>query len=114
MVVLEDDDHWTAESADGAVLWTSKHENEPHGDTAFWLGALRTRMEQDYPSVEVVTIGGYSFLCATDSGAGHYRYFVGVMAHDDELNLIEVYYPTRQAEERNAAAVRAVIERGET
>lgn len=114
MVVLDDDDHWVAESADGAVLWTSKRENEPRGDTAFWLGALRERMAQDYPGIEEVTIGQYSFLRITDTGERHYRYLVGVMAHDDELNLVEVYFPNAEAEERHSAAVRAAVERGET
>src|SRR6185369_1298798 len=90
MVVLDDDDHWVAESADGVVLWTSKQENEPRGDTSFWLGAVRERMAQDYPSIEELTIGKYSFLRITDTGERHYRYFVGVMANDDELNLVEI------------------------
>ncbi len=114
MVVLDDDDTddvWVAESADGVTMWTSKQENEPRGDTAFWLSALKRRLADDYPVVEELSIGGFSFVRMVDD---KYRYLVGVRADGDELQLVEIYYPSAELEERHGPSVKATVERGET
>ncbi|MEZ0314941.1 MAG: DUF4349 domain-containing protein [Myxococcota bacterium] len=114
MVVLDEDDTddvWVAESADGVTVWTSKQENEPHGDTSFWIAALKARLAKDYPSVEEVSIGRFSFVRMVDE---KYRYLVGVMADDDDLQVVEIYYPSPELEERYGPGVKATVERGET
>jgi len=113
MVVLEDDvnDVWSAESADGAVMWTSKRTNEPRGDTAFWLSALKARLAREYPSIDELRIGNFAFVRLSDE---KYRYLVGVMADGDDVQVVEIYYPSPEHEERHGAAVKAVVERGET
>lgn len=111
MVLVDDDDVWRAESADGASIWASKRDNEPRGDTAFWLRAVKQRLAQDYPSIEEEQIGKFAVLRIVD---GQYRYLVGVLADDDDLQVIEVHYPTKDHEERHGAAVKATIARGES
>ncbi len=114
MVVLDEDDTddvWVAESADGVTMWTSKQDNEPHGDTAFWIAALKARLGKDYPSLEEVSIGKFAFVRMVDD---KHRYLVGVMADDDDVQLVEIYYPSAELEERYSGSVKATVERGET
>lgn len=114
MVVLGEREHWIAESADGAVIWSSKHENEPRGATEFWVKALEKRLGAEYGNAEVVKVGRYEFVRVIDSGETAYRYMVGVLADGDDLNLVEVYYPTPKHEQRHEKAVRSALERGES
>jgi len=113
MVELSDEDPWIAESADGAVIWASKHDNEPAGTTQFWLEAVRTRLEAMYGKGKVETVGAFEVLRLVDQGSTAYRYLVGVRVVEDELWLVEVYYPTAEHETRYDEAVRAVIAGGE-
>lgn len=111
VVTATDDDYWVAESADGAQIWASKLENEPRGDTVFWANALKTRLAKEYATVEETRIGKFQFVRIVDET---YRYLVGVSADDDDLQLIEIYYPTPEHEKRHGAAIQATVERGES
>jgi hypothetical protein len=111
-VALSDIDNWVAESADGAVIWTAEHEMQPPGTTAFWADAVRLRLKRRYGNAEVLTIGEFQVVRVVDTSEVEYRYLVGVRAVGDGLQVVEVYYPGPEQEERYGAAVRAVIEGG--
>jgi hypothetical protein len=111
-VALSDIDNWVAESADGAVIWTAEHEMQPPGTTAFWADAVRLRLKRRYGNAEVLTIGEFQVVRVVDTSEVEYRYLVGVRAVGDGLQVVEVYYPGPEPEERYGAAVRAVIEGG--
>lgn len=112
MVVLDEARHWVAESADGAVVWTSKRKNAPKGSSDFWASAIAERMQADFAETSRGKIGGFDFVTFIDGGTTHYRYLVGVRAAGDDLEVIEIYYPTPEHETRYAPGVNAVIPGG--
>lgn len=112
MVVLDASSHWIAESADGAVVWTSKRDNSPRGTNDFWSSAIADRMGPDFASVTRSKIGAFDFVTFEDGGNTHYRYMVGVHANGDKLEVIEIYYPTPEHEKRYSTGVNAVIPGG--
>jgi hypothetical protein len=112
-VALSDLDNWVAESADGAVIWTAEHEMQPPGTTAFWAEAVRARLADRYGNAELQQIGELQVVRVVDTSEVEYRYLVGVRVAGDALQVVEVYYPGPEQEERYGAAVRAAIERGE-
>jgi hypothetical protein len=113
MVVLSKDGAWIAESADGAVLWTSRRRNEPRGDSAFWLDAIRTRLAPDFASAEVTDAGTFHFIEFVDRADDPYHYLVGVRTQDDHLDIVEVYYPTPAHKMRYGDAILSSIAKGE-
>jgi hypothetical protein len=112
MVLLGKSERWTAEGADGAVIWASRRDNEPKGTTEFWLESLRGRLAPEYGSAESLRIGGFQFLRLVDQSEVAYRYLVGVRVDDGKLQLIEIYYPTAEHEKRYAPAIKAALEGG--
>lgn len=112
MVELDQDDSWRAESADGAVIWASRRENRPRGSAEFWLAAIERRLAPEYGSTQQLAYGGFKLLRLVDQSERAYRYLVGVRVVEDELQLVEVYYPGAQQEDRYQNAVRQAVERG--
>jgi len=111
MVAFDDDrEHWIAESADGAVVWAHERDNEPRGSSEFWLAALEERLAPEYASAQRLQIGGYQVLALVDQSERAYRYAVGVRVVDDELRVVEIYYPSQEHEARYDAAVRRALE----
>jgi hypothetical protein len=112
MVVLDEARHWVAESADGAVVWTSKRRNAPQGGSDFWATAIAERMQEDFARTSRSVIGNFDFVTFVDGGTTHYRYMVGVRAVGSDLEVIEIYYPTPEHEKRYAPGINAVIPGG--
>lgn len=113
MVSLENREHWMAESADGAQIWTHERENNPSGTTQFWIDAIRLRLGPSYASADVTTIGSFATLRLEDGGPEGYRYLVGVNVQGDDLHVVEIYFPTAEHEKRYREAVEASLQRGE-
>ncbi len=114
LVALSDREHWIAESADGAVIWSGRRDNLPRGSTDFWAQAVRDRLGRDYGSAELIDMGSFKVVRLVDQSEKGYRYLVAVRARGGDLDVIEVYYPSEEQEKRYADVVRATIERGET
>jgi hypothetical protein len=108
-VALDVKKRFIAESADGAVIWTSKLENDPAGSAAFWIDAVSQRLGPEFQSVDRLTAGGYQLLSFVSETDDPYRYLVGVRVEGDDLYLVEVYYPSATQEDRYKDAVLAVI-----
>ena len=113
-VALDVKKRFIAESADGAVIWTARLENDPLGDAAFWVESVRERLSDDFKSVEEQTVGGYKVLRFVSETDDDYRYLVGVRVDGDELHLVQVYFPSEETEKRYADAVRAAITGGKS
>lgn len=113
-VALDEKKHFVAESADGASIWTSKLENDPAGDAAFWVRALRERLGPEFESAEVTTEGGYQLIRFVSESDPAWRYLVGVRVDGDDLYLVEVYYPSPAHEDRYKDAVLAAIKGGQS
>ncbi len=102
MVALDNDYMWIAESADAAVMWSARRINSPQGDTNFWLKAIKERLAPHYGSAESFEAGQFKVLRLMD-GEGtidNYRYLIAIHADGDELNIVEIYYPTAEQEQR--------------
>lgn len=108
-VLLDREQGFVTESADGARLWASSRANNPQGDSAFWLAALRGRLESKFAEAATEEVGDFHVLRLQDPSPKAYRYVVAVRVVDDEVQLVEVYYPSPAHEERHRTAVRAVI-----
>jgi hypothetical protein len=108
-VALDEKHHFVAESADGAVIWSTTLKNEPEGDSAFWVDAVKQRLGPEFAKAEVQTQGSFQVLRVVDAGDPAYRYLVALRARGDELDLVEVYYPAASQEERYQKAVFAAI-----
>jgi hypothetical protein len=113
MVLLDGKKFWIAESADGAVFWASRHDQQPAGDTDFWLEALRLRLAPEFAAAETLQAGSFKILRFKDRSEKPYLYLVGIhVTKDNALELVEVYYPSQQQEERYGAAILTAIGKG--
>ena len=101
-----------AESADGAVIWTSTHRNRPRGQTDFWVASVKERLGPEFASVESEEVGDFTVLRFLDRGDEPYEYWVALRARGAKLDLVEVHLPSPAQRERYAAAMRAAIEGG--
>jgi Domain of unknown function (DUF4349) len=100
---------FVAESADGARIWTTRLPNEPRGDAAWWLEAVRSRMERDFAKAELRSVGEWQLLRLVGPNEPAYRYLIGVRTDGKSLELVEVYFPTKDQEERYGKAIDAVL-----
>lgn len=103
-----------AESADGAVIWTTKLDNEPLGDAGFWVSAIKERLGPEFAKTEVAAVGPYQVIRFESERNDPYRYLIGVRVDGDDLHLVEVYYPSPAHEERYKDAVTGVIAGGQS
>jgi len=103
---------FVVESADGSRLWTGRLENQPRGDTDFWLAALQERLGEEFGSAEVVEQGGFKLLRLVDRAEDPYTYMVGVRERGKHLDLVEIYYPSAAHAERHAEAIQAIFTGG--
>lgn len=109
-VALNDRQHFSAESADGAIVRATRLTNEPAGDAAFWIAAIEDRLASEFASAERSEIGGFQVLRLVEPGADDpYRYLIAVRVEGKHLQLVEIVYPGAAQEERYNAAVRAVL-----
>ncbi|MFT5683995.1 MAG: hypothetical protein ACI8RZ_004930 [Myxococcota bacterium] len=113
LVVLSPRGRFIAESADGAVLWTGRVPNEPRGDADFWIAAISQRLSGEFSASEVTTVGPWTMLRLVSDGEEPYRYLIGVIDTGKKLELIEIYYPTAEQEERYGADILASLRGGE-
>lgn len=114
LVALDDKRHFAAESADHAAIWTGRLKNEPGGDAAFWIAAVKERLAPGFAQAEVSTVGAYQVLRLVSATDPAYRYLVGIHTDGDHLDLVEVYYPSAAQEERFGKAVLAALAGGQS
>lgn len=112
MVGLGDDEHFVAESADGASVWAHTQPNDPEGDGAFWAEALDEHLSGDFSDAERWTAGDFELIALTDHGEDPYTWWVGVRADGKHRDVVEAWFPSADHLERHEAAVRACIEGG--
>lgn len=113
-VALDLKKRFIAESADGAVIWSAKLDNEPEGDAAFWVSALKQRLGPEFQSAEVQSRGAFQVIRFVSETDDPYRYLVGVRVEGEHLYLVEVYYPSPEVEKRYEEAVNQVIAGGQS
>ena len=115
MVQLNPRGRFIAESADGAMIWTSRLENAPRGDAAFWIEAIQERMTDEFDTIEPSSVGGFVLLHMTEQGEPEgYRYLVGIRDTGKWLEVVQVYYPSKEHEDRYGEDVMAAIRGGQS
>ena len=110
MVALSNKGPFMAESADGAVLWTMRLENDPVGDGAFWIAAVEDRIGQEFGDVERATLGDWACLMLQEPGSDTpYRWDVCVRDDGKHLTVAQAYYPSPVQAKRFAERVRYAL-----
>ena len=109
MVRLDARPHLIAEGADGARLWTSRQENSPQADTAFWAAAVEQRLGPEFKSVTRGAEGGFTTLRFLDRAGQPYVYVVALRVEGKHLQVVELYLPTLAHEARYATAFAAAL-----
>lgn len=110
MAKLSHRDQFVTESADGAVLWTARRPNEPRGTSEFWQTAIAKRLAPEYAKAETRNLGAFKALHLVDHGDDPYRYLIAVRANGNELELVEVFYPSAKQETRYQPEVAQILE----
>lgn len=111
-VLLSPNGLFRVEAADRTTMWASRRANDPRGDTAFWVEAIRSRLEPGFASVAVHTEGDFQVLELTERGSDPYRYLVAVRALHDQLDLVEAFFPSERERDRHGDAVLATLRTG--
>ena len=109
LVALSDQDHFQAESSDGVILWTARLDNQPQGSASFWLEAVKERIGEEFASAEEGKVGEYLTLRLVAPSEEPYTYTLALRVEGDELHLVEIYYPTAEAEQRHRKQIEAVL-----
>jgi hypothetical protein len=112
MVQLALKHRFIAESADGAVFRAMRLKNRPRGDSAFWMEALKQRLEPEFASAQELEAGEFRVLRLTERSDTPYQYLVGVRSRGRRLQVVEIYFPSSAQAERYEKAVLAVIAEG--
>ncbi|MCB9741877.1 MAG: DUF4349 domain-containing protein [Alphaproteobacteria bacterium] len=102
-----------AEAADGTTLHAARILNEPQGDEAFWIEAVKAALGPEFASADVSVVGGYATLRLEQPGAeAPYAWVVAVRVSGRYLELVEIYYPSPEHEARHEAAIEAILSAG--
>ena len=112
MVLLSATGPWIAEAADGAVVRSSSFRNRPRGDARFWAEAIRRRLVPELGEATIEDRGGFRVIRFGPPPGERYRYLVSVRTDEDELQIVEAYYPGPEAEERHGEAVLESLDAG--
>jgi len=92
LVSLSDKGPFIAESADGAVLWTHRVDNDPVGDGAFWVSAIEGRLAEDFVGQTRRSIGRWDCLSLDEPGSDEpYRWMVCVAPAGKFLEVAQVF-----------------------
>jgi len=110
LVALDVKRKYIAESADGTRIWSGRMENAPLADGKFWVDAIKQRLEKDFASAEVTTIGSFHVLTFTERADKPYTWMIALQPDGKHLSIVEVYYPDAAQQERYEGAVKTVIE----
>ncbi len=109
MVNLRQKGHWVAESADGARAWSGRLDNQPSGDSAFWVAAVQERVGPEFASVTAGQVGGFSTLRMVSRDDKPYVWLVGIRVNGRHIDIFEVFYPSLEQEQRHQPAVQAAF-----
>lgn len=105
-VSLSDTGPFRAESPEGAVLWTTRLRNDPVGDGAFWVEAIRRQVADSFDEAPALTLGAWTCLVLDEAGAdAPYRWQVCVRPDGRHLEVGQVYYPSPEQVDRYEARV---------
>ncbi|MCB9698764.1 MAG: DUF4349 domain-containing protein [Alphaproteobacteria bacterium] len=113
LVALSNKGPFAAESADGAVLWTWRAENDPVGDGAFWIDAVEDRLAEEFAAPTRKDVGGWSCVVLDEPGSDEpYRWQVCAQVQGKWVQVAQAWFPGAEQVERYGAAVDASLKAG--
>ncbi|MDH5232969.1 MAG: hypothetical protein OEY38_23185, partial [Gammaproteobacteria bacterium] len=92
-------------SGERVVFRASQQDNQPQGDTQFWLDAIKLRLKDRYQAADESDVGLFSFLRLQSYDDNPFVYYVGISAEDMKLVLVELYFPSLETEERYRSGI---------
>lgn len=115
MVQLSTRGRFIAESADGAIVWTGRVENQPEGSASFWVDAIEQRLGSEFDVDAAEMVGGFVMLRMVELETPEgYRYLIGLRTEGKWLEIVQVYYPSQDHEQRYQEAVMTAIAGGQS
>lgn len=108
--VFEDGRLVVAEAADGTRLRAGGRANEPLGTTEFWTAALSFHLSDFYRSAEEVSAGGYAGSLFESKDSPAYYYLVMVKADEDDLYVVETFFPDQTTREARLTPILTMLE----
>jgi len=103
---------WSAASPDGVTLGAQRRRNEPRGTTAFWVDAIRWRLQQRFDQVEQLPAGDFTVLRLLSREEPRFVYWVAVAVKSDRLLVAQAYFPSPAHEQRYRAPLLASLSGG--
>jgi len=103
---------WFAQAADGTAIRIGYVANEPRGDARFWASAIDFEMEgRDEVRVRQETQGPLEVRVYRDKDLEPRFYVVGIYGSpdDEEVTIVEVFFPDQDAYRTHQKAVRASL-----
>lgn len=111
-VSLQKKGAFIAESADGTVLRSTRLANQPNGDATFWQTAIHQRIAGGFVQVEQGTLGKFQTITLHEDSDTPYIWTIAISTVEDELWLIEAYYPNVTQWDRYHGAIESSITGG--
>jgi hypothetical protein len=112
-VFLEKNRYWHVTSSKGSEIWTRVLENDPKGNTQFWIDAIKSKIGPQFKNQSEVLVGEFKFVRVEAFGSDPYIYYVGVSADGDDLKIVEMYFPNVAQEKLHLENIKSVIKAGE-
>jgi hypothetical protein len=107
--LLETGKRVRAESAEGTRFRLGVVNNDPRGDTAFWRRALEFHLGGLYRDAEPVETGDFEGVIYTSKDIEPYQYLVAVRSRGSLVQVVEVFFPDRDARERRLDGILQVL-----
>jgi len=109
-VAVEDRGFWLAESSTKARVWSTRLENNPRGDAAFWQAALYNHLSKlNETKVKKYAAGAFKGVRLVPALQEPYVYTVAVKVAGDEIFVVESLFPSVKDEKANGKAVSALL-----
>jgi Domain of unknown function (DUF4349) len=110
LVMLAEKGPYSAESADGAVLWTMRVPNDPVGTGAFWVDAIQDRVADEFVNPTRAQRGAWECLSLDQPASdAPYRWQVCVRDDGKHLEVGQVYFPGPEQVKRYEQAIQQVF-----
>jgi Domain of unknown function (DUF4349) len=96
LVTLSTKGPYSAESADGTVLWTWRVPNDPVGTGEYWVDAVADRVGDEFLNPTEKSLGDWSCLSLDQAGEpdAPYRWQICVRPAGKNLDVAQVFFPT--------------------
>ncbi len=108
--VFEDGTRVRAESADGVRLRIGAVENDPRGDEQFWLDAIAFHLAPLYQGYKTIGFGSIEAFVFESAGRDPFYYLLAPIERDNELVIVEVFYPGAATRDQYEAGIARMLE----